>query len=322
MAPAAGARLGVDAGLVQYSHILLRTRHVQADTLETGWLAAQWTEVALGGGWTGALFGAVKWRAEDVAFQQRLEPHYLVPMAAFRPREYSLGSSDNALLGCQLARRFSSRSGQRLTTYGQFLLDELLVSKLLEGTGWWGNKWGVRAGIHGINNNGTIGWLLEGSAVRPWTYTHNTLPLSYSHLHQPLGHPAGANFVEGRARIRAVVFEDYTLLISYIHRVQGRSTGGGEQLLHYAVGEMPWTSFSEREGEDGHAWLQGVRTRVSRLEVDLSLPLAERFGVAGVEGFVRGWMRVEHQELPGAWEGGMPDGWKSATHAGHNERNW
>ena len=86
MAPALGARLWVDAGVVQYAQALLRTRHVLADTVQTGWLAAQWTEVSLGGGWSGALFGAVKWRADDVAFQGRVEPHYLVPMAAFRPR--------------------------------------------------------------------------------------------------------------------------------------------------------------------------------------------------------------------------------------------
>ena len=48
MAPALGARLWIDAGVVQYAQVLLRTRHVLADTVETGWLAAQWTEVDLG----------------------------------------------------------------------------------------------------------------------------------------------------------------------------------------------------------------------------------------------------------------------------------
>ena len=174
-----------------------------------------------------------------------------------------------------------------------------------------GQQVGVLAGIYGFNIDGTFGWLLEGSAVRPWTYTHNTLP-SYSHLHQPLGHPAGANFIEGRARIRAVMFEDYTLRISYLHRVQGRSEGGGEQLLSYAVGEMPWTSFSEREGEDGHAWLQGVRTRVSRLEIDLSLPWRNDLAWPGLRG-LSGVDEVENQELPRAWENPWnADGWKSA----------
>ena len=142
MAPALGARLWIDAGVIQYAQALIRTRHVQADTVETGWLAAQWTEVALGRGWSGALFGAVKWRGNDVGFQGRIEPHYLIPMAALRPREYNLGSADNALLGAQLSYQTAGRRGQRKTVYGQVLLDELLVSKMLEANGWWGNKWG------------------------------------------------------------------------------------------------------------------------------------------------------------------------------------
>ncbi len=302
MAPALGARLWVDAGVVQYSQVLLRTRHVQADTVETGWLAAQWTEVDLGAGWSGALFGAVKWRANDVAFRGRIEPHYLVPMAAFRPREYSLGSADNALLGAQLSHRTRMRRGQHLTTYGQLLLDELLVSKLREGKGWWGNKWGVLLGATSVSRSGKFGWLVEGAAVRPWTYTHNTLPLSYSHLHQPLGHPAGGNFVEGRVRLSTVLRDAYTLRVSFLRRAQGRSLGGGEALLAFAAGEMPWTSFSERAGEDGHDLLQGSRSDLSRLELDLSMPLGERYGVGGVEAFVRAWMRLETQTAPGAWE--------------------
>ena len=302
MAPALGARLWVDAGIVQYSQVLLRTRHVLADTVETGWLAAQWTEVALGGGWSGALFGAVKWRANDVAFRGRLEPHYLVPMAAFRPREYSLGSADNALLGAQLSYRTRMRRGQHLTTYGQVLLDELLVSKLLERNGWWGNKWGVLAGASSVSRTGKFGWLVEGAAVRPWTYTHTTLPLSYTHLHQPIGHPGGGNFIEGRVRIRTVIQDTYTFRVSYLRRAQGRSIGGGEDLLSLAAGEMPWTSFSQREGEEGHELLQGVRTDLSRLELDLSMPLGERYGVGGIEAFVRAWMRLEDQDAPGAWQ--------------------
>ena len=302
MAPALGARLWVDAGIVQYAQALIRTRHVQADTVETGWLAAQWTEVALGRGWSGALFGAVKWRGNDAAFQGRIEPHYLIPMAAFRPREYSLGSADNALLGAQLSHQGRWRRGQRVTAYGQVLLDELLVSKLLERNGWWGNKWGVLMGMSSLSRTGKFGWLIEGAAVRPWTYTHNTLPLSYSHLHQPLGHPGGANFVEGRARIRAVVREVYTVRLSYLHRTQGRSVGGGESLLSYAAGEMPWTSFSERDGEEGHVLGQGVRSRVSRLELDVSMPLGARYGVGGVEAFIRAWTRLEDQDAPGTWQ--------------------
>ena len=56
MAPAVGARLWVDAGIVQYSHLLIRTVHPQAnrDSSVAGWMAAHMAEVSLGAGWTGA----------------------------------------------------------------------------------------------------------------------------------------------------------------------------------------------------------------------------------------------------------------------------
>ena len=92
MAPALGARLWLDAGIVQYTHMLLRTKHLEGDTLQRGWMAAQWAEVSLGGGWSGALFGTVKWSADhDVAFQGRVEPHYLIPFGAFDPESTSSG---------------------------------------------------------------------------------------------------------------------------------------------------------------------------------------------------------------------------------------
>ena len=206
------------------------------------------------------------------------------------------------MIGGQLSCVSTLKSGRQITTYGQLLLDELLVSKLREGNGWWGNKWGVLAGMHSTNSEGTLGWLLEGAAMRPWTYTHNTLPLSYSHLHQPLGHPAGGNFVEARMRIRAKVREVYVVRLGYLHRIQGRSLGGGESLLGLAAGEMPWTSFSERQGEDGHALLQGSRSTVSRLELDVARPLGGRLDHSGLEAFARAWVRLERQTAPGAWE--------------------
>ena len=107
--------------------------------------------------------------------------------------------------------------------------------------------------------------------------------------------------MEGRARIRAVIREVYTVRLSYLRRTQGRSVGGSESLLSYAAGEMPWTSFSERDGDDGHVLGQGVRSQVSRLELDVSMPLGALWR-GGVEAFVRAWTRLEDQDAPGAWQ--------------------
>ena len=108
--------------------------------------------------------------------------------------------------------------------------------------------------------------------------------------------------MEARARVRAQVREIYTFRLGYLHRIQGRSLGGGESLLGFAAGEMPWTSFSERDGEDGHALLQGSQSTVSRFEMDISRPLGGRLDQSGLEAFARAWVRLETQIAPGAWE--------------------
>ena len=108
--------------------------------------------------------------------------------------------------------------------------------------------------------------------------------------------------MEVRARLRAVVREDWVVRLSALRRIQGRSLGGGEALLAFAAGEMPWTSFSERESDNGHLWLQGANTLVHRLELDVAYPLGERYGATGIEAFVRAWTRLETQASPGAWQ--------------------
>ncbi|MDA0729716.1 MAG: hypothetical protein O3C18_08515 [Bacteroidetes bacterium] len=305
MAPAPSARLWVDAGVVQYAHVLMRTRHSipGLDSAEVGWMAAHQAEVVLGGGFSGTVFGAVKWRGHDVAVERRIEPHYLVPFVAFRPMEYGQGSADNALVGAQLTWRGPTRRQHQMTAYAQGLLDEFLWSKLRNEPHWWGNKWGLLMGTHLVTRSGKFGWLVEGSAVRPWTYTHQTQPLSFSHNHQPLGHPAGANFVECRMRLSMALPRDMTLRVGVLRRWQGLSTGGDEFLLGFAAGEMPWTSFSERESDGDQTLLQGARSDLTRLELDLSHPVGSRYGVGGVEVFVRAWTRLESREdgVP-AWQ--------------------
>ena len=185
--------------------------------------------------------------------------------------------------------------------YGQLLLDELLVSRLNDGTQWWGNKWGLLAGAHATSATGRWGWLAEGACVRPWVYAHNTEPLSFTHLHQPLGHPGGANFVEGRVRVRHKPNAEWVGRLSLLHRVQGRSTGTSETNLVMVAGELPTASTAGRDGDDGHAWLQGVNASLTRVELDVARYLGTKFGVGGIEAFLRVWARIETQQGGVAW---------------------
>jgi hypothetical protein len=93
------------------------------------------------------------------------------------------------------------------------------------------------------------------------------------------------------------------LRVGMFRRWQGLSTGGDEFLLGFAAGEMPWTSFSERESDGDQTLLQGARSDLTRVELDLSHPVGSRYGVGGVEVFVRAWTRVESREgAISAWQ--------------------
>ena len=115
----------------QYSHILLRTRHVQADTLETGWLAAQWTEVALGEGGLARCLVPSNGVPKTLPFSKGWSPTTWFQWPHF---DRVNTASDRPTMPCWDVNWHDvfPLDRQRLTTYGQFLLDELLVSKLLK----------------------------------------------------------------------------------------------------------------------------------------------------------------------------------------------
>jgi len=89
--------------------------------------------------------------------------------------------------------------------------------------------------------------------------------------------------------------------LSLLHRVQGRSTGTSETNLVMVAGELPTASTAGRDGDDGHAWLQGVNASLTRVELDVARYLGTKFGVGGIEAFLRVWARIETQLGGVAW---------------------
>ena len=132
------------------------------------------------------------------------EAAYYNPVIFFRPVEFYSGTSDNSMLGLGAnLRLFKS-----LHLYSQFILDDLLISTLNDGSGWWGNKFGIQAGLKAYNLLNVKGLFFRGeiNIVRPYTYSHgqyeNSISnLNYGHYNQSLAHPMGANFAEGIAEI-------------------------------------------------------------------------------------------------------------------------
>jgi len=136
------------------------------------------------------LFEAIMYGDES----ERFDTRYLNPFAFFRTIEQQNGSNGNALLGADL----DWIVGKHLNLYGQFLLDELIVSELTNNQGWWGNKYALQIGGKYIDafTISNLDFQLEFNRIRPYTYAHEDLYRSYTHYRQPLAHPLGANLRE------------------------------------------------------------------------------------------------------------------------------
>ena len=109
--------------------------------------------------------------------------------------EQAVGSPDNVLLGLNWKWNFL----KRCSFYGQFLLDELSVGDLIiNGYGWWANKFALQAGLKYINAFGVdyLDIQAEFNMARPYTYTFRDSTGNYNHYNQALAHPLGANFFE------------------------------------------------------------------------------------------------------------------------------
>jgi hypothetical protein len=201
----------------------------------------------------------------DTAGVQRsstgFDPAYLNPVTLFRGIERDLGSPDNAVLGAGAAWR--PLDGTRI--YGQFLLDELRVSRI--GDQWWGNKWGWLLGVHVVEPGVPhLTARLEAARIRPYVYSHRTGATALTHMDDVVGHPAGPNSVD------LSLFLDYEppgpwhALLNAAWTVRGRNAvnNAGEVTTNY--GGDPAVSFQSRASGFGVTMLQGIRQRRGLLE--------------------------------------------------------
>jgi hypothetical protein len=139
-------------------------------------------------------FEAIVWHGSDSIVHRGVEPNYINPMIFLRPVEFSLHSPDNA----NLAGTCKIRLWKRTFIYGQLFLDDLIVKQLFSNKGWWGDKYGIQAGLKSFNflNFSNFYFQTEYNYARPYTYSHETSLSNYGNSYQPLAHPLGANFQE------------------------------------------------------------------------------------------------------------------------------
>ncbi|MBK7603726.1 MAG: hypothetical protein IPI15_09115 [Saprospiraceae bacterium] len=204
---------------------------------------------------------------ESVVFSRNnnFELQYLNPIIFYRTVEQMVGSPDNAMVGADLKIKL----GNSVKLYGQILLDELQIKNIVKQNGWWGNKYGIQAGMQYFDVAGIdhLDMRLEYNLVRPYTYTHTDSSSNYTHHLQPLAHPMGANFSEFLINFRYVPIKNLIVQPHLMYAMIGEDHNGvnnGSQI------QLPNTT---RTMDFGIPLAQGDKAKILLGGIDISYML-------------------------------------------------
>ncbi len=251
------SKLSVDIWKMKYVHILAQLKDVDQDNSpsffgnENKYSSMHYLSWKISKRINLSFFESVVWRGQDTLLSRGLDVNYLNPLIFFRPVEYASGSTDNSII----AGNANFLIAKGLNLYGQFLLDEFLLSEILSDQQWWANKYAIQGGLRYSNAFGLKGLslLAEYNYIRPFTYTHKTSLENYGHYNQALAHPMGANLQEAIFQA-SYAKNDWYFEFLLQNIAFGRDTGS------FAYGGDVFRSYEDREGTYGHAMTQGLRT--------------------------------------------------------------
>lgn len=185
------------------------------------------------------LFETVVWQGSDTLHNRGFDVTYMNPAIFYRAPEFSMGSSDNSLIGASVKFRVKKKN----ILYSQVIFDEFYLVEMKAGNKWWANKYGVQAGVKsydflGVNNFGVQS---EFNLVRPFTYSHQSSLINYGHNNQSLGHPVGANYYElsnfVRYKKRKWYFEEQFNCLVY-GKDSSKNNYGGDIFNSYLAREV------------------------------------------------------------------------------------
>ena len=232
------------------------------------------------------------------------EIQYLNPSIFFRPVEFSLGSSDNALLGLNTKITISDK----FHFYGQLVLDDFNVSKFKSDVkhliypdstgfeyGFFGNKYSLQAGFktYDFFHIKNLNWFVEYNYSRPYCYSHHDSEQNYSHYGRAFAHPLGANFVEWVSGID-YMHKRLQTSIRLIYARTGTDTTGthfGQDIFKPTMdalqnGNIPVNTYFNET-------LQGVLNTVTLLDIEVYYNLNPSSGLKVGGGFTLGEHQVE-----------------------------
>ncbi len=199
-----------------------------------------------------SIFETVVMQGKDTTTNRGFDVNYLNPVVFYRPVEYSLGSSDNVLLGLNM----SFKTYKKSLIYYQLILDEFLLSELKARSRWWANKYGMQIGYKAkdllIDD---LYFQTEFNFVRPFTYSHKYSAQNYGHLNSAVAHPIGANFYEvlGLFSYKKGAHQITNKLVYSGYGIDTNATNYGQNIFH---------SYADRPENYDQTIMQGLKTNV------------------------------------------------------------
>jgi hypothetical protein len=194
------------------------------------------------------LFENVIWDPGD---GRGFDVNFLNPVIFFKAAELQSGTKGaNTVLGMHLGYR----PVNFVHFYGQFLLDEMTVSKFFGEPGYWGNKFGLQLGVKSSYKyrNHLLFARLEYNRVRPYTYSHHRITINYGHDNYPLAHPWGANLTEILFRLKWK-YKRYFVHLGFSGGAQGVDFPGEPK----TYGADIYRDYEDRISSDNVKILQG-----------------------------------------------------------------
>ena len=191
-----------------------------------------------------SFFEVIVWQAKDSVNTRGFDVNYLNPVVFYRPTEFSLGSSDNALMGFNISYLFAKNQ----QFYAQFMMDEFNLSHIKKQDGWWANKQAYQAGFKSFDvfRIQNLTFQTEYNYIRPYTYSHVSPTQNYGHYNQALAHPLGANLKESVSFIR-YQYKHFYFETQFSYIIMGADTGnvnyGGNIYLSYLSYAKEYDNF-------------------------------------------------------------------------------
>jgi hypothetical protein len=152
------------------------------------------------------------------------DPNYLNPVIFFKSVENGLNSTDKAILGMNYKYNFL----KHFSLYGQVVISEFVLEKIVNNTGWMHNKYAIQTGLKYVDVLGIKNLDLQGefNLSRPFQYTSYNAAQSFSNFRQFMGHPLGANFYESIGILRYQPSNRVNIIAKLIMAQYGNDTNG------------------------------------------------------------------------------------------------